>query len=265
MPGKGAQALLEENMPPKGTTLGNLAYNSEEEAKEHKRHHMTAKEAADHAKKMAARAAHNEREARKSRAQTAKFNAKQAKEVAEGIERKKEKKERRAEEKKGRKHRAEEDDVEGHGHGLWHHAATLGSAPRGLEARLDATVHGLEARLGKAVHGLEARLGAAAHGLEARLALGEGGRGPAAAFAAPKPVFKGTLTKGKMPKECMASDKAHAHEQSGEPCRFVHKNEKDYDLLLPHQKREGPPKAKKGGRKTRRSGHSSRFTRKSRF
>jgi len=58
------------------------------------------------------------------------------------------------------------------------------------------------------------------------------------------------LPAGKMARECKTSNVAHAHGTTGEPCKFMHKDEDGFELLRPDQKRNGPPK---GGRKTRKS------------
>jgi len=80
---------------------------------------------------------------------------------------------------------------------------------------------------------------------------GPAGRGaaPAGRAAAPKP------RPGKVMKECRTNNAMHAHE-SGAPCKYVHKNEPEFGMLRPDQKRAG------GGRKTARKTKKVRGTRR---
>jgi hypothetical protein len=83
-------------------------------------------------------------------------------------------------------------------------------------------------------------------------------RGPRAAAAAPA-APAGRLPRGKMARECRTSNVAHVHPATGEPCRFLHKDEAGYELLREDQKRAGPPT---GGRRSRRVGRKSSGTRR---
>jgi len=56
-------------------------------------------------------------------------------------------------------------------------------------------------------------------------------------------------------KECRTNNAMHAHE-SGAPCKYVHKNEPEFGMLRPDQKRAG------GGRKTARKTKKVRGTRR---
>jgi hypothetical protein len=67
------------------------------------------------------------------------------------------------------------------------------------------------------------------------------------------------LPPGKMARECRVSNVGHAHEKTGEPCRFMHKDEPGFELLREDQKRNGPPK---GGRSRRGSRKAKRSTRR---
>jgi len=87
-----------------------------------------------------------------------------------------------------------------------------------------------------------ARLAAAPRG-------GPRGAAPAGRAAAPKP------RPGKVMKECRTNNAMHAHE-SGAPCKYVHKNEPEFGMLRPDQKRAG------GGRKTARKTKKVRSTRR---
>jgi len=72
---------------------------------------------------------------------------------------------------------------------------------------------------------------------------------PAGRAAAPKP------RPGKVMKECRTNNAMHAHE-SGAPCKYVHKNEPEFGMLRPDQKRAG------GSRKTARKTKKVRGTRR---
>jgi hypothetical protein len=78
---------------------------------------------------------------------------------------------------------------------------------------------------------------------------GPRGAAPAGRAAAPKP------RPGKVMKECRTNNAMHAHE-SGAPCKYVHKNEPEFGMLRPDQKRAG------GSRKTARKTKKVRGTRR---
>ena len=78
---------------------------------------------------------------------------------------------------------------------------------------------------------------------------GPRGAAPAGRAAAPKP------RPGKVMKECRTNNAMHAHE-SGAPCKYVHKNEPEFGMLRPDQKRAG------GARKTARRTKKVRGTRR---
>jgi hypothetical protein len=91
----------------------------------------------------------------------------------------------------------------------------------------------------------------------------EGARLAAAAFAAPRggPTGRGVAPAGraaapkprpgKVMKECRTNNAMHAHE-SGAACKYVHKNEPEFGMLRPDQKRAG------GSRKTVRKSKSKK-------
>ena len=86
----------------------------------------------------------------------------------------------------------------------------------------------------------------------------EGARLAAAPRGAPAPRGFGAAPKprpGKVMKECRTNNAMHAHE-SGAPCKYVHKNEPEFGMLRPDQKRAG------GSRKTARKTKKVRSTRR---
>lgn len=65
---------------------------------------------------------------------------------------------------------------------------------------------------------------------------------------------------GKVMRECQSSDVTHKHEKTGEPCKFVHKNEPEFAMLRPDQLRgaERPPKPAKAAKAKAASPKSSK-------
>jgi hypothetical protein len=70
---------------------------------------------------------------------------------------------------------------------------------------------------------------------------------PNVARAQPKP------RPGKVMRECKSSNVVHAHETSGAPCKFVHKNEPEFGMLRPDQKRSAGGKTRSKRSNTKRS------------
>jgi hypothetical protein len=67
--------------------------------------------------------------------------------------------------------------------------------------------------------------------------------------------------KGKVMRECRTSNVAHTH-QTGDVCKFIHKDEPEYSMLRPEQKRTGGKSTRKASRKTKASRKASRKTKK---
>ena len=91
-----------------------------------------------------------------------------------------------------------------------------------------------------------------------RMAASSAPRGAPARRAAPAPAGRAAAPKprpGKVMKECRTNNAMHAHE-SGAPCKYVHKNEPEFGMLRPDQKRAG------GSRKTARKSKKVRGTRR---
>jgi hypothetical protein len=69
--------------------------------------------------------------------------------------------------------------------------------------------------------------------------------------------------KGKVMRECRTSNVAHTH-QTGDVCKFIHKDEPEYSMLRPEQKRTGGKSTRKASRKTKsnrksKKGGASRY------
>ena len=83
----------------------------------------------------------------------------------------------------------------------------------------------------------------------------------AAAAAAPAAAAAWRPPAGKVMRECKTSNVGHLHPTSGQPCKFVHKDEEAFAHLRPEQKRggrsRGSRKSSRGSRKSRRASRKS--------
>ena len=69
---------------------------------------------------------------------------------------------------------------------------------------------------------------------------------------------------GKVMRECIGSDVTHLHAKTGEPCKFVHKDEPEFAMLRADQLR-GAPKPAKAAKKTSSKGSKGGSRRNSWF